>query len=151
MEKRVRCRAIVIINDKIVAMYRERDGRIFYTFPGGGLEGTESELDCVKREVVEEFGMQVEPIKKVYAYENEISVEYFYVAKHISGEFGSGVGEEFQPDRNRGVYIPTLLSIKDIPNTPLMPPEVAEAFYSDYNKNGESVRNDVLTIKANLH
>ena len=151
MSKRIRCRAIVIVNDKIVTMYRENNGRIYYTFPGGGLEGTETEIECVKREVFEEFGMKVEPIKKVYSYENEISVEHFYVAKHISGEFGSGTGEEFQADRNRGVYIPTLLNIKDIPATPLMPPEIAEAFYLDYAKNGEIVRDDVLIIKANLH
>ena len=151
MGKRIRCRAIVFIDDKIVTMYRERDGRIYYTFPGGGIEENETELECVKREVFEEFGMVVEPIKKVYSYENEISVEYFYVAKHVSGEFGTGEGEEFESDRSRGVYIPKLLAIKDIPNTPLMPPEIAEAFFEDYSKNGESVRENVLTIKANLH
>ena len=95
--------------------------------------------------------MVVEPIKKVYIYENEISVEHFYIAKHVSGEFGSGEGEEYQADRNRGVYIPKLLPIKDIPNTPLMPPEIAQAFFEDYCKNGKNVRDNFLTINAKLH
>ena len=151
MGKRIRCRAIVFIDDKIVTMYRERDGRIYYTVPGGGIEENEPELECVKREVIEEFGMVVEPIKKVYIYENEISVEHFYIAKHVSGEFGSGEGEEYQADRNRGVYIPKLLPIKDIPNTPLMPPEIAQAFFEDYCKNGKNVRDNFLTINAKLH
>lgn len=151
MSKRHRARAIVIIDNKIVTMYREKEGRVYYTFPGGGMEETETEVDCVKREVLEEFGMVVEPIKKVYSYENEISVEHFYIAKHVSGEFGSGEGEEFQADRNRGVYIPKMVEIKDIPNIPLMPPEIAKVFFDDYSKNGEDVRNDVLVVKANLH
>lgn len=150
MSKRIRCRAIIIIDGKIVSMYRERDGRVYYTFPGGGMEGTETEVECVKREVIEEFGMVVEPIKKVYTYENNISVEHFYLAKHVSGEFGSGVGEEYQPDRNNGVYEPRLIEILNLPNLPLMPPEVAETFYEDYMKNGEVLRNDIKFLSGEI-
>ncbi len=134
-EKRVRARAIIIKEDKLLSMYRERDGRIFYTFPGGGMEGQESEEDCVKREVFEEFGIVVKPIKKLYTYESQNSIEHFYLADWISGEFGSGEGEEFDENRNNGVYIPKLIKIEDIPNLPLMPPEVANVFYEDYTKN----------------
>lgn len=151
MSKRIRCRAIIFNSGKIVSMYRENKGRIYYTFPGGGIEENESEIDCVKREVLEEFGLIVEPVKQVYSYENEISVENFYVAKYISGEFGSGTGEEYKENRDRGVYIPKLIDIKEIPNLPLMPPEIASVFYEDYLKNGEEVRNDVLTIQSELH
>ncbi|MBP3619635.1 MAG: NUDIX domain-containing protein [Clostridia bacterium] len=150
MSKRGRARAIVIVDNKLVAMYRERDERVYYTFPGGGMESGESEVDCVKREVFEEFGIVVEPIKKVYVYENELSVEHFYVAKYVSGKFGSGQGEEFQGDKNRGIYIPKMIDIKEIQNLPLMPPEVAKTFLEDFAKNGKELRDDVLTIKANL-
>ena len=142
-EKRVRARAIIIHEGKMVSMYRERQGRVFYTFPGGGMEGTETEEECVKREVFEEFGLTVKPIKKVYTYENKNSIEHFYIADWLSGEFGSGEGEEFEENRNNGVYIPKLIEISDIPNIPLMPPEVASAFYDDYTKNGKDLRNDV--------
>ena len=142
-EKRARARAIIIHEGKMVSMYRERQGRVFYTFPGGGMEGTETEEECVKREVFEEFGLTVKPIKKVYTYENKNSIEHFYIADWLSGEFGSGEGEEFEENRNNGVYIPKLIEISDIPNIPLMPPEVASAFYDDYTKNGKDLRNDV--------
>ena len=145
-EKRVRARAIIIHEGKLVSMYRERQGRIFYTFPGGGMEGNESQEECVKREVIEEFGLNVELIKKVYTYENKNSIEHFYTAEWISGEFGSGEGEEFQANRNNGIYEPKLIEISEIPNLPLMPPEVAEAFYSDYMKNGINLRSDVKFI-----
>ena len=101
VSKRKRARAIVIYNGKLVSMYREFDDRSFYVFPGGGMEDNESEEECVIREVYEEFGITVNPIKKVYVYENERSIEYFYLCDWISGEFGTGVGEEFDVNSNK--------------------------------------------------
>lgn len=142
-QKRIRARAIIIQDDKIISMYREISGRIFYTFPGGGTEGNETEEECVKREVFEEFGIVVRPIKKVYTYESQKSIEHFFLAEWLSGEFGTGQGEEYQENRNNGVYVPKLIVISKIPNLPLMPPEVAKAFFDDYMKNGKELRNDV--------
>ena len=145
--KRKRSRAIVVNEDKLVCMYRKFDDRVFYVFPGGGMEGNESEEECVIREVYEEFGITVKPIKKVYVYETEKSVEYFYLCDWISGEFGTGLGEEFDVNSNKeGVYIPKLIDISSIPNLPLMPKEVASSFYEDYTNNGISLRQDVKHI-----
>ena len=131
MEKRESCRAIVFIDGKLVTMRRVKDGRLYYTFPGGGLEKGEDPKDCVVRECIEEFGITVEPIKRLYVYENETTKQYFYLCNYVSGEFGSGVGEEFQDDRNKGEYVPTLMSVANIYNLPLMPPEVASAVAED--------------------
>ena len=102
--KTLRARAIIFRGDEIVSMYRERENRVFYSLPGGGAEENETLEDCVKREVLEEFGIIVEPIKQVYIYHNPRSIEYFYICKWISGEFGSGKGEEFSPTQTNGVY-----------------------------------------------
>lgn len=145
-ESKRKCgRAIIVSNNQLVTMYRERQGRIFYTFPGGGMEENETEEECVKREVLEEFGMIVEPVKKVYIYESDNRIEHFYVCNWISGEFGSGEGEEYMPDRNKGVYIPKLINIADIPSLPLMPPEIATAFYNDYIENGIDLNKEINT------
>jgi len=145
--KRKRSRAIIINDNKLVSMYREFDDRSFYVFPGGGMEGNESEEECVIREVYEEFGITVKPIKKVYVYENEKSVEYFYLCDWVSGEFGTGAGEEFDVNsKKEGVYIPKLIEISDIPNLPLMPTEVAVSFYEDYTNNGLMLRDDIKHI-----
>ena len=145
-EKRIRTRAIIIYEDKLLSMYRERDGRIFYTFPGGGMEENETVEECVVREVFEEFGIKIKPINMVYTYETKYSIEHFYVAEWVSGEFGTGNGEEFKEDITKGVYIPKMINIDDIPNLPLMPPEVASSFYEDYSKNGKVLRNNVKFI-----
>lgn len=145
-QKRIRVRGIILIDGKLVSMYREFDDRKFYTFPGGGLEGNESEEECVTREVLEEFGLNIKPINKVYTYENQRSIEHFYTCEYISGSFGTGEGEEFQNNTNKGFYKPTLLEIKDIEHLPLMPQEVAQAFLKDYIENGNLLRNDVKIV-----
>ena len=104
MIKRESCRAIVFIDGKLVTMKRVKDGRLYYTFPGGGLENGEPQKDCVVRECIEEFGITVEPVKRIYIYENDKTKQYFYLCNYISGQFGSGVGEEFQDDRNKGEW-----------------------------------------------
>ena len=150
MDKRVSVRAIIIYENKLVSMYREKGDRIYYTFPGGGKEENETELECAKREVLEEFGIFIEPIKKVYTYESSRSVEHFYLANWTGGEFGTGEGEEYQENQTNGVYIPKLIDILEIPNLPLMPPEVASVFYEDYSKNGKKLRNDVKFIDGEI-
>ncbi len=149
MEQQKRARAIIFMQDNIVSMYRERDERVFYTFPGGGMEENETEQECVVREVEEEFGLIVKPIKKLYIYNGKNGTEYFYLCEYVGGEFGTGVGEEFQADRNNGVYKPTLIKIEDIPNLPLMPPEVTKQFYADYQTNGKNIRDKEIIIDIN--
>ena len=148
LNKRRSGRAIIFKEGKMVAMYRERDGRQYYTFPGGGIEENETEEECVKREVFEEFGLTIEPLKMVYIYENERSLEYFFTCKWLAGNIGDGAGEEYQADRNRGVYMQTEIEIANIPNLPLMPPEVVKALVEDYKKNGEKLTTKIRKING---
>ena len=148
--KRKRARAIIFKDNKIVAMYRERKGIIYYTFPGGGIEGDESEEDTVVRELFEEFGITVKPIKKVYIYENEISLEHFFICDWLSGEIGNGHGEEFVENNPEGIYINIMIEIAKIPTLPLMPPEIAKQFVLDYSKNGENLTDKVVYVEGKL-
>ena len=148
MEKRTSCRAIVIEDNALVTMYREKEDRVYYTFPGGGINEGESREECVKRECMEEFGITVEPIRQVYTYENEKTIQHFFICKWVDGELGSGEGEEFAPDRNRGIYVPTLMPLKEIGNLPLMPPEVAKALAEDLEKYGTELASGVRVFNV---
>ena len=142
MEKRKSCRAIIVDDNKLVAMYREKNNKVYYTFPGGGIEDNETELDCVKRECIEEFGIIVEPVRKLYILEDEKSIQNFYLCNWISGTLGDGEGEEFS-DPSRGVYIPSLIPFENIKSLPLVPPEIKDAVLKDYdteNKNFDKVK-----------
>ena len=63
----VRCKAL-IINDNNIMLGNERDT---YQFPGGHLEEGESFEECLKREILEEVGIEInddevsEPIMKI--------------------------------------------------------------------------------------
>lgn len=150
MDKRISCRAIIIDNNKIVSMYREKGDRVYYTFPGGGKNEGETLEECVVREVIEEFGMTVEPIRLVYVYEDAKSLQYFYLCKWVSGEFGSGEGEEYQPDRNKGAYIPMFIALDNLTNLPLMPPEVRDVLFEDFKTFGSNLSNKIKNIEGIL-
>lgn len=151
MDKRVSCRAVVVDNGKLVAMYREKNDRVYYTFPGGGINDGETEHECVKRECLEEFGIVVEPVKKLYVYEDAKTIQNYYLCNWISGELGTGEGEEFEPDRNRGIYVPSLIEMEKISSLPLVPEEVVAEVLNDYNNGGLENRKEIKKIMSNYN
>ena len=66
--KRISTRAILFIENKLAVMKRNKNGQVYFTLAGGGLEEDETISEGVKREVLEEFGVNVEPQKLVYEY-----------------------------------------------------------------------------------
>ena len=48
-DKRISARAIIIHEEKLVSMYRERQGEVYYTFPGGGKEKNENTYQVSER------------------------------------------------------------------------------------------------------
>lgn len=140
---RVRVAAIIKMNGGYALMHRKdvkkRDLSEYYTFPGGGLEeGEELEIG-VKREVEEEFGIQVDVIKILY---EEESVEfdqksYYFLCEYKSGEFGTGTGPEFSNDPkyiDSGKYIPEIVKKVDLENIQLVPPDIARKFILDVKR-----------------
>jgi ADP-ribose pyrophosphatase YjhB (NUDIX family) len=56
-----RYQAAILRDDEILLIqHREHTGRAYWLFPGGGREEGESEEDCVRREMREETGLEVE-------------------------------------------------------------------------------------------
>lgn len=137
MGKREASRAIIFEDNKIILMYRERQNRVYFTFPGGGKENGETDSECVEREVMEEFGITIKPIREVFCYEDSKSIQHIFLCEWVSGEFGTGHGEEFQ-ENSDGLYIPTMVEIQRLKDIPLMPPEITNALL----ENLESVKSD---------
>lgn len=112
----------------------------YYTFPGGGREGDETLEDGTKREIKEEFGIDVEVVKQLYSLENGgvNKKEYFYLCKYIGGKFGTGDGPEFSNDpkyADRGQYIPEIIDRRDIEKITLLPTEIRDKFVEDVKSN----------------
>ena len=132
MEKRIRAAAIIFVNDKLITIYRGKivDGILkkYYVIPGGGVEEKEEILEAVKREVLEELGIEIEVTNKYFYLEKENAKEYFYISNYLSGEIGTGPGPEFtnRDIQKYGSYEVRLVQKDDIANINLLPPEVKE-------------------------
>lgn len=147
MEQRIRVAAILPMKNGFAFMHRKEVKNHpvgdYYTFPGGGLEENESLQEGVKREIKEEFGIEVEVIKLLYEIANPINSknlsrkEYFFLCKYISGEFGTGEGPEFSDNpryADRGKYVPEIVDVKDVPNIILLPENIRKKFITDLQK-----------------
>ena len=62
MKHRIRAAAIIVGDDRLLLVkhVHPQTGETWWVPPGGGLEGTETIHECVKREVYEETGLTIE-------------------------------------------------------------------------------------------
>lgn len=109
----------------------------YYVFPGGGVESYDSIYeDAVKREILEEFGIEVEVKNKLYSRRiNNEYEEHLYYCIYISGKLGTGTGPEFSGDpkyADRGEYIPTIIPKNKIRNIRLLPEEFKKKMLQDF-------------------
>lgn len=63
---RVKARAVILIDDRLIVAEQRRRGRTELSLPGGRVNRNESVLDAVKREVEEETGLDVTPNRLLY-------------------------------------------------------------------------------------
>ena len=139
--ERIRVAGIIPMGDGYALMHRvgvikRKDYQEYYTFPGGGLEEGETLEDGVIREIKEEFGINVEVIKKLYEMKSEKfnQKEYFFLCKYIDGKFGTGEGPEFSNDPkyiDSGKYIPEIISKEKVKEIILLPTEIKDKFVQD--------------------
>ena len=139
--ERTRVAGIIFINGKIALMHRKDvlkrpEMPEYYTIPGGGLEEGETEEEGTKREIKEEFGIEVKIVKKLYEMKSTKfnQKEIFYLCEYVSGKFGTGQGPEFSNDpkyKDSGKYIPELVEKENIKNINLLPPEIKEKIITD--------------------
>lgn len=142
--ERTRVAGIIPIEDGFAFMHRvgvvkRKDIQEYYTFPGGGLEEGETPEEGCIREIKEEFGIDVNVVKKLYEMKSEKfnQKEVFYLCEYISGEFGTGQGPEFSNNpkyADSGKYLPEIIRREDIENLLLLPTEVKEKFIEDLKR-----------------
>ena len=137
---RVRLAGIIPMGDGFAFMHRvgvqNHPIGDYYTFPGGGQEPGETLEEGTKREIKEEFGIDVEVEKKLYELDNgEVNKkEYFFLCKYIGGTFGTGTGPEFSGNPkydHRGKYIPEIVKREDVEKIVLLPYEIRDKFVED--------------------
>lgn len=123
-----RSAAILIDSGNVALIERERAGKLYYLFPGGTVEEGESLEEACVREIWEELGLHVkvgQQIAEVIFNENH---QTFYLCEIDGGVFGTGDGEEYQPDlpAERGTYKPMWMPIDQLLEQPVAPKCVCE-------------------------
>ncbi len=83
---RYRATAIILQNEKLLVIHRQKPGQDYYTLPGGGVELDETFEEACIREVKEETGLEVislRLVRKFYSFERE---EAYFVVQVTAGE-----------------------------------------------------------------
>jgi 8-oxo-dGTP pyrophosphatase MutT (NUDIX family) len=132
---------IILIEDgKLALIERHRQGRHYFSFPGGGVDEGETDEQAAIREAEEELGIRVEIIHKAAEVlrENKRKQVYFLV-RHVDGKFGTGTGEEYGKfDPVFGTYNPIWMPIENVLTENVVPKKlarlVADAYHQGWKK-----------------
>ena len=124
---RIRSGIILIEENNLALIERHRAGLHYFAFPGGGMDEGETPEQAAIREAEEELGIQVKIKQKVSdVYFNE-KVQHYFLAERISGEFGTGAGEEYgEYNPSHGTYLPLWMPLVDVKNNNVLPRELAD-------------------------
>lgn len=128
-----RSAAILIKNNAVALIKRQREGRTYYVFPGGSVEPVETPEQAVIREVQEELGLEVSIdrlVARVYYERDHIrrTNQYYYLVRITGGTFGTGGGPEMQglyPPES-GTYKPVWMPIRQLIREVVYPIQVAQ-------------------------
>ncbi len=140
---RTAVRGVVVLEGKLVLMHRIKNGEEYWVLPGGGVEGDESYEETVIREMEEEVGIKVKPVKEIVRVKfgapletNDFStinipgweaMDIFYLCEYVSGEIGSGMGVEFTERSTKdNIYSLEAVSAQEFKRINCKPSEVKE-------------------------
>jgi 8-oxo-dGTP diphosphatase len=90
------CDGVLIENGKVLLIKRGRDPfKGHWATPGGRIEDNESAEECLVREMEEETGLKVEPVKLIGLYSDpkrdpRLMIAAAYLIRRVSGDVRSG-------------------------------------------------------------
>ena len=146
---RTRAGIVLIEDDKVALIERHRAGLDYFVFPGGGVDDGETAEQGAIREAMEELGIEVSIQQKIAEIRfGRTSTHIYFLVERVSGEFGSGTGEEFtdsDPDHpEEGIYIPIWMPIAKLSEHSNVYPAVLAKLVIHSKKDGWSKESIVL-------
>ena len=144
MNLRPRAAAIILNENNELLVLRQKNphtGFEWWTLPGGGMEGEESVIDTIVREVEEECHLRCRPLKLIYMSEY---VDYTINTHHLGMFFLATVDniEDLQPGMDPEVDVQYIQECRFISyeeltasHIPIFPPVFKEQFWEDLSHN----------------
>lgn len=124
-------RAIVVKDDALLVMHRNKFGHEYYTLIGGGVDGGESLEDALHREVMEETSLTISSPRLVFTEEagEPYGTQYVYLCKYESGEVAMPADSEEAKIHALGknLYTPEWLPVVDLPDIPFLSETLKDA------------------------
>ncbi|MFZ5425006.1 MAG: NUDIX hydrolase [Patescibacteria group bacterium] len=129
--KKISARGIVIKDNAVLLMYREKKGAKYYSIPGGKVEPNETLENTVIRELLEETCIKVKPLKLLGTFTHTSGKEQnLFLCEYISGEVTLGNSVEMKKMANNpsNIYKPQWVSLDLVENLVIRPIPVAKFF-----------------------
>ena len=132
-------RAIVIKDNQLLVMHRNKFGTEYETLPGGGVELDESPVDALVRELAEETSVSVGDKRLVFIEEAgaPYGTQLVYLCQYVSGEpkLADDSEEALINKLGQNLYEPKWVSLETLPSLPFVSEKLKLAII-DAIKNG---------------
>lgn len=130
---RNRAVAILVRDEQLLVIYREHDSQRHYVFPGGGIEGDETNEQAIVREIDEEASIVITAGKLLYElrYDNG-DRHFFFQCTYVSGEPQlRESSNEYIDTLNGDVHMPVWVDTSSLANITLYPTEIRDLLIRD--------------------
>ncbi|MFA6322294.1 MAG: NUDIX domain-containing protein [Candidatus Buchananbacteria bacterium] len=130
---RHRATGLVIKDEKILLIFRRKNTREYWVFPGGGIEKNEDFQKAVVREVKEETSIEVKPERLLYVITlDDGTINEFYLCQYRSGQVQLGqTANEGRDQSEQNFYEPRWVDLSELPKILLYPLEVRDWLIQD--------------------
>jgi len=158
---RSRAGAIVFRDNNILLMYRQKNYKNYYTFPGGTIESNETITEAVVREVQEETSITITVNYVIYhlkinniILDNNIlgtKSEYLVLCDYISGTPAlNSNAVEHKRKNNNNIYKPMWVPIYELKKLLLYPLEIRDLLFEDIKLGFNTNIRKIEVIQSNL-
>jgi len=117
-------RAIVVKDNKLLVMHRNKFGHEYYTLIGGGIDHGETAEQALHREVMEETGVSIANPRLVFVEEagQPYGTQYVYFCDYVDGEAAltEGSEEALIHALGQNLYTPTWLPLGELADAPFV-------------------------------
>lgn len=118
-----RAAGVILKDNTVLTFWRYRDGREYYTLPGGTMEEGEEIEETLIREIFEETNLHVLGAEKLFDYENPFGsarTDHYFLITEFSGDIKLGAPELFKLSRNN-IFRPEWIPVDELENKQLQP------------------------------